>query len=179
MTPAEFEEFVTSELTPRGMQVLDHRGLGYEPSGSTTKVSGVLHIAPDCVPRDAKTRIQPGREGWLSLSFFPPADNCLFKGQLGARSEWEDPDTSTGRDNPEVIAFFATVAGWLRRRLPLGTVMSSRGKSRVVRTVHCSLGARDWANQGGRLCQAGVVNSEFHPAETRPLTSKPSGPKRK
>jgi hypothetical protein len=101
----------------------------------------------------------------LTLLFPTPTPDTLFKAQLGAKSEWLEPETRESCDNPAVIALFTKVARQLRRRLPLGTIVAGRSGTRNVTTIHCSAGMKHWVRDGKLLRQAGVANVEFYPGD--------------
>jgi hypothetical protein len=164
MLPGELTDVLSVVRESIGVELLDHEGLRCLADDQPFRTGpGLYFVAPVLEPRARRASIQPGREGWLSLTFPPPTHDVIYLAQLGAKSEWRD-DTGEGRDSPEVIELFRKVSRVFRITLTFGVILVGKASSRHVKDIGLSAGARAWADQGNQLRQLGVLHAFRPPA---------------
>jgi hypothetical protein len=164
MMPQEFSEFVTVDLAPLDLELIQVEGDGW--SASNPRPSRSRFLATRGVERPVTSRfdiLHPAREGWLTVNLPFIERKTLYMADIGAKDGWLDLATKTTTVNPEVLRLCEQVIRKLRKRLKF-SVMSfslSTHESSLYRPIGHSEGARDWLRNAGEWRQEGVENIGF------------------
>ncbi|HEY4243546.1 MAG TPA: hypothetical protein VGM88_27225 [Kofleriaceae bacterium] len=120
----------------------------------------------DEAPIDAAAladRASPARLGWVMMEVPAIEEKRLYCIQIGARGDWFDKDSEVVRANKDALKRFdkvwKVVAG--RLRYPMRARNVTTGAEESYSWCSYSVGAADWAADGGQLRQRGVANVEF------------------
>lgn len=165
MTPQEFSEFVSVDLAPLNLELIQVEGDGW--SASNPRPSHSRFLATRGVERPVTSRfdiLQPARDGWLTVNLPFVERKTLYMADIGAKDSWLDLATKTTTVNPEVLRICERVIRKLRKRLKYGAIVSSivTNKGHVDKTIGHSEGARAWLENAGEWQQEGSRNIRFY-----------------
>jgi len=164
MTPQEFSEFVSVDLAPLNLELIQVEGDGW--SANNPRPSQARFLALRGVKRPITSRfdiLHPAREGWLTVNFPFAEGETLYLADIGAKDQCLDLDTKTVTTYPEVLRLFGRVARRLRKKLEFSVVGSSLSthKSVVYKSIGHSEGARAWLRNSGEWKQQGNKDTIF------------------
>jgi hypothetical protein len=160
MTPQEFSEFVSVDLAPLNLELIQVEGDGWsagDPRRSTR------YLAPRGGERPVTTRldiIHGARHGWVCVNLPFVEGTTLYMADIGIKFQWFDPATGTTTTNHELVRLFGQIARRLRKRLTFSIAVSSlvTHSSSIRKSVGYSQGARAWLENSGKWRQEGVQN---------------------
>lgn len=106
---------------------------------------------------------QPAAWGWLMAEVPRFHNKALYKAQLGAKSDWFDPESRAVLENPSSISLFQKVASVFKKHLahPAYLIDLHTGREELCKGVWYSAGAKAWLRDGGELHQEGVQFTRF------------------
>jgi hypothetical protein len=164
MTPQEFSEFVSVDLAPLNLELIQVEGDGW--SASDPRLSRTRYLAPRGGERPVTTRfdiLHPAQQGWVSVNLPFVEGTTLYVADIGIKFQWFDPATETTTTNHELERLFGQIARRLRKKLkfPVVGFSLSTHKSAVYKSLGYSQGARAWLENSGEWRQEGSKNVGF------------------
>lgn len=164
MTPQEFSDFVSVDLAPLNLELIQVEGDGW--SASDPHPSRPHYLALRGGERPVTTRldiIHGARRGWVCVHLPFVEGTTLYMADIGIKFQWFDPATGTTTTNHELVRLFGQIARRLRKRLTFLIAISSLAThaSSIDKSVGYSQGARAWLENSGKWRQEGVQNTEF------------------
>ena len=161
MTPQEFSEFVSVDLAPLNLELIEVEGDGW--CASDPRPNRTRYLALRGGERPVTTRfdiIHGARRGWVSVNLPFVEGTTLYMADIGIKFQWFDAATGTTTTNHELVRLFGQIARRLRKKLTFSIAVSSllTHKSSIYKSVGYSKGARAWLENAGKWRQEGVKN---------------------